>query len=131
MTMALLAALFNTCAVFAYANASREREARRLTKIKDAIQKLGTGKEARVRLTLTDETKLEGYVSEAGEESFVVMNSETGTGTTVACPQVGKVRGHNLSTGAKIGIGVGIGIAVVAIVIVLARNSIQDSLNGR
>jgi len=99
-------------------NSPLEREAQRDAKVKEAIRALGTGELARVRLKLKDGKKLEGYISESGEESFVVTTPRTGVTTTVAYPQVGQVKGHNLSTGAKIAIGVGI-LAVVAIAVVV------------
>ena len=113
----VLAALFlQTVAVPAFAKSDAEKEAKRAEKVRTQLSKLGTGKDARVRLELRDKTKLEGYVSELGAESFVVIN-KAGVATTVAYPQVGKAKGHNLSTGAKIGIGIGIGAAIVLLII--------------
>jgi hypothetical protein len=98
------------------------KDARLAAKVRDDIQKLGAGENARVKLKLKDATKLEGYVSEAGEESFIVVNSKTGVATTVAYPQVGQIKGNNLSTRAKIAIGAGIAVAVIAVVILIAAN---------
>ena len=42
--------------------------------IKANLLKLGTGESARVKVKLRDQTKLEGYISEAGEETFTVTN---------------------------------------------------------
>ena len=82
------------------------------------IARLGTGEEARVRLGLRDKTRLEGYVSAAGPESFVVVN-KAGVATTVAYPQVQKAQGNNLSTGAKIAIGIGIGAGITLLIVFL------------
>ena len=60
-------------------------------------------------------------VSEAGEESFTVINPKNEGTSTVTYPQVGKIKGHNLSTGAKIAIGVGIAIAI-AVAVLFATN---------
>src|SRR5262249_53500231 len=125
VTVVLIAALVNICAVFASAKTTAEKEAQRVAKIKPALQKLGVGEKARVNVKLKDDTKLEGDVSEAGEESFAVTNPETGATTTLTYPQVGQVKGHNLSTGAKIGIGVGVAIAI-AVIVVFATN--QDEI---
>jgi len=97
-----------------------ERETQRSAKVKEAIRALGTGEQARVRLKLKDGKRLEGYISGSGEESFVVTSPGTGATTTVAYPQVGQVKGHNLSTGAKIAIGVGILAAIVIVVVAIA-----------
>jgi len=117
----LSGALLNLFVVPAFASTPAEKQAQRVSKIKAAIQKLGTGEKARLKLELKDKTRLEGYVSEAVEDYFVITRPETGTTTTVTYPQVGKVKGHNLSTGAKIAIGVGVVIAI-AVIVLFATN---------
>ena len=115
-SLMLSALLLQAAAVPAFAATSAEKEARRAEKVRAQLTKLGTGEDARVKLELCDKTKLEGYVSELGGESFVVTN-KAGVATTVAYPQVGKVKGHNLTTGEKIIIGVGIGAAIVLLLL--------------
>jgi hypothetical protein len=115
-SVVLAALLIQSVAVPAFAKSDAEKEAKRAEKVRTQLAKLGTGKDARVRLELRDKTKLEGYISEAGAESVVVTDS-AGKTTAVAYPQVKKARGNNLSTGAKIGIGIGIGAAIVLLVI--------------
>ena len=88
-------------------------------KVKEGISKLGIGKDARVAVKLRDKTILAGYISEANEDSFVVSNAETGNATTVAYTNVTQVKGHNLSTGAKIAIGIAIGVGVTLIVLAI------------
>jgi hypothetical protein len=107
ITAVFLAALFLsvTWASPAFAANSPEKEARFAQKVKAQIAKLGTGPAARIDLKLRDKTKLKGYVSEVGNESFAVVDDKTGSATTVAYPQVRQVKGNNLSTGAKIAIG--------------------------
>ncbi|MGH8495262.1 MAG: hypothetical protein ACREVN_03945 [Gammaproteobacteria bacterium] len=117
LILIILLATF-TCTAKTFGASPLEREAQRDAKVKKAIRSLGVGELARVRLKLKDGKRLEGYISESGEESFVVTSPGTGVTTTVAYPQVGQVKGHNLSTGAKIAIGVGI-LAVVAIAVVV------------
>ena len=115
-SVVLAALLLQSAAVPAFAKSNAEKEAARAEKVRTQLAKLGTGRDARVRLELRDKTKLEGYISEAGAESFVVTDS-AGMATTVAYPQVSKAQGHNLSTGAKIAIGIGIGAAIVLLII--------------
>ncbi len=100
-----------------YAKTNTEKEARYAEKVKQAIAKLGTGEMALVKIKLRDKTKLEGFVSAIGDDSFVVTDIKTGVATTVAYPQVKKVKGNNLSTGAKIAIGVGIAVAILVVII--------------
>ena len=115
-SVVLAALLLQSAAVPAFAKSDAEKAARRAEKVRTQLAKLGTGKDALVRLELRDKTKLKGYISEAGAESFVVTDS-AGKTTTVAYPQVKKAQGNNLSTGAKIGIGIGIGAAIVLLII--------------
>ena len=115
-SVVLSALLLQAAAVPAFAKSSAEKEAKRAEKVRTQIAKLGTGKDALVRLELRDKTKLEGYISEAGAESFVVTD-RTGKATTVGYPQVGKAKGNNLSTGTKIAIGVGVAAAIILLIL--------------
>lgn len=85
-------------------------------KVKAGIMKLGIGQDARVEVKLQNKTKLTGYVTEATANSFVITDNKTGATTTVPYSDVQQVKGHNLSTGAKIAIGIGIGIGICFIV---------------
>jgi ABC-type bacteriocin/lantibiotic exporter with double-glycine peptidase domain len=102
---------------------TKENEVALTQKVKAAIAKLGTGPSAQVEITLHDKTKLKGYILQANEEHFVVVHEKTGATTEVAYPEVKKVKGHNLSTGAKVGIGVA--IAVVALILIF-----KDHINA-
>jgi len=109
------------CSPKVIAGTLSEKEARFAEKVKAGIGKLGTGKDAQVKLKLRDGTKLSGYISEVNENSFVVVDSKTGKATTVSYPQVKQVKGNNLSGGAWFVIGVGIIVAVVVVVLVASK----------
>ena len=118
VTLLLVAFVMNLAGVrLAYANSKEEKEARFAEKIKANVIKLGTGESTRVKVKLRDKTKLEGYISDAGADTFTVTNRKTGVATTVAYPQVKSVQGNNLSTGAKIAIGVGIAATIIFIIL--------------
>ena len=121
-SVALAALLLQAAAAPALAKSAAEKEAQRAEKVRAQLAKLGTGSDARVRLVLRDKTRLEGYISEAGPESFVVVN-KAGVATTVAYPQVAKAKGNNLSTGAKVAIGVGIGAGITLLILFLIATS--------
>jgi hypothetical protein len=110
---------FGDVAVLAKTNP--EKEARKTEKVKQGILKLGVGSEVLVRVKLKDKTKLDGYISEAGADSFVVTNGKSGIATVITYPQVKSIQGHNLSTGAKIAIGIGIAAAVVLVIYLVLR----------
>ena len=115
-SLVLSALLLQAAAIPAFAATSTEKEAKRAEKMRTQLVKLGTGADARVKLILRDKAKLEGFVSEAGADTFAVTD-RAGKTTTVGYEQVSRARGHNLSTGAKIGLGVGIGVAVTLIIL--------------
>jgi hypothetical protein len=102
-----------------YADSKAEKEARFAEKVKEGIGKLGTGAAARVEVKLRDQRKLKGYIGEAGEDSFSVVDDKTGAATRVAYPQVQKVKGNNLSTGAKIAIGLGVAVTILVILLIM------------
>lgn len=97
-----------------YANSGQEKEARLIEKVKENIRKLGTGPEARAEVKLLDNRKLKGYIREAGDDSFVIVDEKTGAATIVGYPQVRQVKGRNRLTAAKVGITIGKGVAIVA-----------------
>jgi len=107
----------------AYAGSKEENETRLAEKVKEGICKLGTGPAAHVEVKLRDKTKLKGYVSEAGEDSFVIVNEKTGAVSNVTYSQVQQVKGNNLSTAAKIAIGVGVILLPIAIALFYASKS--------
>lgn len=118
ITLLLVGFLINLAGVrVAYADSKEEKQARFVEKIKANVLKLGTGESTRVRVKLRDQAKLEGYISDAGAETFTVTNRNTGVATTVAYPQVKSVQGKNLSTGAKIAIGVGIAATIIFVIL--------------
>ena len=114
----LSALLLQAAALPAFGATNAEKDARRAEKVRTQLAKLGTGPDARIKLILRDKTKLEGYVSEAGADTFAVTDG-AGKTTTVGYGQVGKAQGNNLSTGAKVAIGVGVGAAVTLIIFLI------------
>ncbi|HEX8772972.1 MAG TPA: hypothetical protein VF735_05155 [Pyrinomonadaceae bacterium] len=117
-SLVLVALLVNAAGMrLAYADSKEEKQARFAEKVKASVMKLGTGEAARVKVRLRDKTKLEGYISAANGEGFIITNPKNGIATQVAYPQVKSVKGNNLSTGAKIAIGAGIAAAIIFIIL--------------
>ena len=124
LSLVLVGFLFGVAGLrLAYAGAKEEKETRFAEKVKEGISKLGTGVEARVEVKLRNKTKLKGYVSEASEDSFVIVDEKTGTTSTVNYAQVKQVKGKNLSTAAEIAIGVGVILLPIVIVVLLVSQS--------
>ena len=97
-----------------YAGSQDERRARAIAKVKQRIMERGVGENARVEVVLLDGTKLKGYISEAGEDSFVVASS--GAPIRVVYSQVRRVKGKGLSTGGKVLMWLGITAGVLLLI---------------
>lgn len=121
----ICALLLQAAAIPAFAATSAEKEAKRAEKVRTQLTKLGTGKDARVRVQLRDKTKLEGYLSATDADTFTVTD-DAGKSTAVPYPQVKKAHGNNLSTGAKIAIGAGIGAGVTLLILWLYIAAHED-----
>ena len=107
------------CAQPAYAKTQADRQAQHKAKITNAIGKLGVGKDARISVKLGEGKRVEGFIRETRGDTFVVEDLNTGDATEVAYRDVKRVKGHNLSTGAKVAIGVGIAVGVLIILAVI------------
>ena len=120
VSLVLVGLLLNIVgAIPAYASSKEETRARFAEKVKEGISKLGTGPEARVEVKLRDGRKLKGYISETGENSFVMVDARSGAASTIPYPQVKQVTGNNLSKGAKIAITVGIVVGLLFLLTVV------------
>ena len=69
---------------FQTVQAQTVEEARLAQQARISVLKLGVGERARVEVKLRDDTKLKGYVSAAGADSFTVTDAKTGTSTVLA-----------------------------------------------
>ena len=126
LSLVLIAALLLMGAPAAMANSHPEKEAARVAKIKTSIAKLGTGTDAKIKVTLSDKTKLAGYVSQANAESFVITDAKTGASTEVPYPNVTQAKGKNLSTGAIIAISAGIAVGATLLTLFLLALALSD-----
>lgn len=127
LSFALIVLLANLISVSSVRAGSSEADhARFAQKVKAGIAKLGTGEAARVELKLRDNTKLKGYIAEAGENDFAVADSHTGIVTRVLYAQVKQIKGNNLSTGAKVAIGLGIAVGVLILLLIIQHAAGQS-----
>lgn len=105
--------------------AESSKRAMLASKVKAGVARLGTGASSRVRVVLYDKTSYDGYISEIGEDHFVVTDAKTGATAPIDYREVKGIKGNNLSAGAKIGIGVAI-VAAVGIVAAIVASSGDD-----
>jgi sRNA-binding regulator protein Hfq len=94
-------------------------------KIKANVTKRGTGEKARVNVKMLNGTKMKGFISQVGEDSFTLTDSKTKQTSTLAYSDVAQVKKQGLSTTSKILIGVGVGVAVTAVVLAVALRNLE------
>ncbi|HEX4950117.1 MAG TPA: hypothetical protein VFZ34_25855 [Blastocatellia bacterium] len=104
------------------AKTKEEKAAEFAAKVKREVAKLGTGPDAQISVKLRDKTKLSGFVSKIGEESFFVTEANTGATTEVPYPNVTQVKGNNLNAGVIVALSVGITLAVLFILAYALRD---------
>lgn len=128
MTIAVAGLMLHAAAAVnpAFARSKEQKQVTRAEEVKAGILKLGVGSDARVALKLRNDVKLAGFISKAESDSFVVTDLKTRAATTVAYGDVTRVKGHNLSTGAKVAIGIGIGVGLTFLVLYLIFQHYED-----
>lgn len=100
------------------AQAQTNQNAASVAKIKARVAERGKSKNKRVEVKLLNGTKVKGYVSQAGEDSFTLVDAKTKQSSIVAYSDVAKVS-DRLSKGDKIALGIiTAGAATAAIVLI-------------
>jgi hypothetical protein len=91
--------IYPVSAETAFAQSTAKQQASIAEQVKQNVQRLGVGQEAQVRVKLQDGTELVGYVSQAGADSFTLIERRTNAPTTVSYAQVRRISGGNRATG--------------------------------
>jgi hypothetical protein len=91
------------------------KEAQPPEEIRATIARLGIGQDVKAEVTLVDNTKLKGYVTEANTDTFVITDAKTGASRTIAYTEVSQVSksGKGFSTRTKVLIGAGIAAGAI------------------
>lgn len=97
------------------AQTDTDKNAESIAKIKKAVAERGTGEKNRVEVKMLDGTTLKGYVSNADDDSFTLVDSKTKQSTVIAYSDVAKVKKR--SKGGNLGLGLAIGAGVGAVVL--------------
>jgi hypothetical protein len=71
---------------------TRPQQRAQTAKVKAAIHKRGTGEKARVKLTLYDKSKLQGYITKIGPDSFAITDRKTRQVRIISYFEVKRVR---------------------------------------
>jgi hypothetical protein len=98
-----------------------------LDEIKIKVAKLGTGAKAKATVWLADGRKVKGYVSQAGDDDFVMRDRKTDAPTTVRYADVVKFdRNNGHSTAKWVGIGAGVGVGAFVLILVAVFAHLND-----
>ena len=92
--------------------------------IKSKVAKLGTGSKAKATVWLADGRKVKGYISQAGDDDFIMRDRKTDAPTTIRYADVVKFdrnNGHSTAKWVGIGAGVGVGAFVLILLAVIAH----------
>lgn len=72
-------------------NAQSRTDVSPVERVRTQIARRGTGERARLEVRLRDNTRVKGYVSETGQESFTLTDRKTGAQRTIAYTDVARV----------------------------------------
>jgi hypothetical protein len=96
--------------------------------VKAEVLKRGTSEKKRVRVKMLNGSKLKGYISQIGDDSFTLTNSKNKQPTIIAYRDAAKVESGGLAGGARVGIIVGAVAGATLIVLYVAfQNAIRDN----
>jgi hypothetical protein len=119
LTLSLAFLLSNLLAGLALAKTPQEGLTPEQARAK--VARAGTGEKAKVTVWTKDGKKTKGYVSQAGEDNFVLRDRKTDTPTTIAYSDVTKLdinRGHSGLRNTLIGVGVGVAAVFATLAII-------------
>lgn len=125
----MVALLVNvTCVNQAFAARDSERKVsksekkikKHALKVKAGVEKLGTGKEAVVKVKTRDKQEFTGYVSDISQDGFTIVDAN-GIATTIDYENAKQIKGNNLHSGAWIAIGAGLTVLVFVIVLFVLK----------
>lgn len=126
LTVALIALMLHLTNLQSVTAQTRTvNDAATINKIKANVSKRGTGEKARVNVKMLNGTKMKGFISQTGEDSFTLTDSKTKQTSTLAYSDIAQVKKQGMSTGTKILIGVGVGVAVTAVVLAVAARNLD------
>ena len=124
--MMLSTILLLTAFGFQHAGAQVTSNLQATEKIRAKVQKMGVGSNARVEVKLRDNTKVKGYVSDADQDSFTVIDSKTGSSKTVSYADTSSVKKAGGGVSAKTWIILGAAVVGAAVTWVIIKPVLCD-----
>ena len=121
LSLALACLLAHIGMTHACAAARGDGETQLTARVKTDVAKRGVGERARVKVKLRNGTELKGHISEAGEDAFDLVDSQSGVASRIAYGDVARVKSQGMSKAKRMGLITGITAAVVVVGIVGLR----------
>jgi hypothetical protein len=121
--------MINGGSPFLYAQTKANKSISNAEKVKAQVLTRGISEKKCVRVKMSNGTKMKGYISQIGDDSFTLTDSKSNKTTVIAYRDAAQVEKRGLSGGAKIGLIVVAGLAVtVAILFFVIRDAVHDAL---
>jgi preprotein translocase subunit SecF len=124
--MMLSGMLLLTAFGFQQIGAQASNDQRATEKIRTKVQKIGVGGNARVEVRLRDNTQLKGYINDADQESFTVVDSQTGSSKTVSYADTSSVKKVGSGISARTWIILGAAAVGAAVTWVIVKPALCD-----
>jgi pectate lyase len=87
-----------------------------LEKLKAKIEKLGVGKDSKIKVTLKDETKLNGFITARDENGFDVTIKNSVEIRNVKYTDIKKAEGKNSLLAVKIALSIGVVVGALYLI---------------
>jgi hypothetical protein len=104
-------------------SAQSESDARQVEKVKAQITKVGTGKQARVKIKLKDNQTLKGYIGEIAEDHLTLVDARLGTISPIPYSKIEQVKRINPSPFLPLALGAATVGGLMIVVAVVLRGS--------
>jgi len=111
---------------FQHAIAQSTNDQQATEKTRSKVQKIGVGSNARVEVKLRDNTQLKGYITDADQDSFTVVDSKTGSSKTMSYADTSTVKKAGSGLSAKTWIILGAAAVGALVTWVIVKPALCD-----
>ena len=118
-----LAGLLISMFMFLPVSAQSEADARQVDKVRSQVTRMGTGKQARVKIKLKDNQTLKGYIGEIAEDHLTLIDARHGTITPIPYYKIEQVKKVNPSPFLPLALGAATVGGLMIVVAVVLRGS--------
>lgn len=111
---------------FQHVRAQSGNDQQAAEKIRTKVQKIGVGGNARVEVRLRDNTQLKGYINNADQDSFTIVDSKTGSSKSVSYADTSSVKKLGVGLSAKTWIILGVAAVGVVVTWIIVKPALCD-----